>query len=109
VFLSLVTPQVNTWIDGELFIPAHWFEESAAEKRKAVGIPKERSFQTKPELGWQMIQRVRARGIPFQAVLMDSLYGRNEALRQHLDQVNLEYYGDVPANTQVYLERPSIV
>jgi SRSO17 transposase len=108
-FLSLVTPQVNTWIDGELFIPAHWFEERSAEQRKAVGIPDQRSFQTKPELGWQMIQRVRERGIPFQAVLMDSLYGRNEALRQQLDKAKLEYYGDVPANTQVYLEQPSIV
>lgn len=109
VFLSLVTPQVNTWIDGELFIPAHWFEERTAEQRKAVGIPDQRSFQTKPELGWQMIQRVRERGIPFQAVLMDSLYGRNEALRQQLDKAKLEYYGDVPANTQVYLEQPGIV
>jgi len=109
VFLSLVTPQVNTWVDGELFIPAHWFEERSAEKRQAVGIPDQWSFQTKPELGWQMIQRVRERGIPFQAVLMDSLYGRNEALRQQLDKAELEYYGDVPANTQVYIERPNIV
>jgi SRSO17 transposase len=109
VFLSLVTPQVNTWVDGELFIPAHWFEERSAEKRKAVGIPDQRNFQTKPELGWQMIQRVRERGIPFQAVLMDSLYGRNEALRQQLDKAKLEYYGDVPANTQVYLQRPNII
>jgi SRSO17 transposase len=109
VFLSLVTPQVNTWIDGELFIPAHWFEASAAEKRTAVGIPSQRIFQTKPELGWQMIQRARERQIPFRAVLMDSLYGRNEALRQRLDQAHLEYYGDVPANTQVYLQQPSIV
>ena len=108
VFLSLVTPLVNTWIDGELFIPAHWFEESVAEKRKAVGIPSQREFQTKPELGWQMIQRAREGHIPFQAVLMDSLYGRNEALRQRLQQAHLEYYGDVPANTQVYLQRPSI-
>ncbi len=25
VFLSLVTPAVNTWTDGELYIPIHWF------------------------------------------------------------------------------------
>lgn len=109
VFLSLVTPQVNTWIDGELFIPAHWFEESAAEKRKTVGIPEERVFHTKPELGWQMIQRAQARHIPFQAVLMDSLYGRNESLRQRLDQAQIEYYGDVPANTLVYQEQPHLI
>ena len=91
VFLSLVTPQVNPWMDGELFMPAHWFEERAAEKRKAVGIPNERGFKTKPELGWQMIQRARERKIPFQAVLMDSLYGRNEALRQKLHNAQIEY------------------
>jgi SRSO17 transposase len=51
VFLSLVTPSVNTWIDGELFIPSYWFEDAQEEKRKAIGIPVERVFQTKPELG----------------------------------------------------------
>jgi len=109
VFLSLVTPQVNTWIDGELYIPAHWFESGHAEKRKNVGIPDERTFHKKPELGWQLIQRVQAKGIPFEAVDMDDLYGRNSVLRQRLDQAGIEYYGDVPLDTQVYLEQPRIV
>jgi SRSO17 transposase len=109
VFLSLVTPQVNTWIDGELYIPARWFEAGYAEQRKAVGIPDQRTFQKKPELGWQLIQRVQAREIPFQAVVMDDLYGRNEILRQRLNQAGIEYYGDVPVDTRVYLERPEVV
>lgn len=109
VFLSLVTPQVNTWIDGELYIPAHWFERDDAEKRKGVGIPEQRKFQKKPELGWQLIQRVQDRGIPFEAVVMDDLYGRNGVLRQHLNQANIEYYGDIPLDTLVYLEQPKIV
>lgn len=108
VFLSLVTPRVNTWVDGELFIPAHWFEEAYAGQRQRVGIPTERSFHTKPELGWQMIQRVQAQGIRFEAVVMDDLYGRNTMLRQRLDQAGIEYYGDIPANTLVYLEPPQI-
>jgi SRSO17 transposase len=109
VFLSLVTPFVNTWIDGELFIPSHWFEEAQAEKRKAIGIPAECAFQTKPELGWKMIQKAQARQIPFQAVVMDDLYGRKEDLRQSLDEAQIEYYGDVPATTQVYLTQPEVV
>lgn len=109
VFLSLVTPQVNTWIDGALYIPVHWFEADYAEKRKAAGIPDQQTFQKKPELGWQMIQRVQARGLPFDAVVMDDLYGRNEVLRQKLDQAGIEYYGDVPVNTRVYLEQPMLV
>lgn len=108
VFLSLVTPQVNTWVDGELFIPAHWFEEANTAQRQKVGIPAERCFHTKPELGWQMIQRVQAQGLSFEAVVMDDLYGRNTALRQRLDQAGIEYYGDIPANTLVYLEPPQI-
>ena len=109
VFLSLVTPAVNTWIDGELYIPLHWFEAGQADKRKALGIPAERTFQKKPELGWQMIQKAQARQIPFQAVVMDDLYGRNAVLRQQLDEAQIEYYGDVPANTQVYLNKPEVV
>ena len=109
VFLSLVTPEVNTWIDGELYIPAHWFELDYAEKRQGMGIPDQRTFQKKPELGWQLIQRVRDSGIPFEAVVMDDLYGRNGVLRQHLNQANIEYYGDIPLNTLVYLEQPKIV
>jgi len=109
VFLSLVTPQVNTWIDGELYIPKHWFEQDNAEKRKGVGIPEQRRFQKKPELGWQLIQRAQDRGIPFEAVVMDDLYGRNGLLRQHLNQANIEYYGDIPLDTLVYLEPPQIV
>ncbi|MDD5370437.1 MAG: transposase [Anaerolineaceae bacterium] len=52
VFLSLVTPQVNTWIDGELYLPAHWLDEAHRAKRQAVGLPEDISFQTKPELDW---------------------------------------------------------
>ena len=108
VFLSLVTPLVNTWVDGELFIPAHWFEEAHARQRQRVGIPSERNFQTKPELGWEMIQRAQTQGIPFEAVVMDDLYGRNTKLRKRLDRAGIEYYGDIPVNTLFYLEPPEL-
>ncbi len=58
VFLALATPEVCTWIDGELYLSEAWFEESHAERRKQTGIPAELKFQTKPELGWAMIKRV---------------------------------------------------
>lgn len=109
VFLALVTPNVCIWIDGELYLPVAWFEESQAEQRKKLGVPKELVFQTKPELGWELIQRTLERHIPFRAVVMDDLYGRNEALRQKLNEAGIEYYGDIPANTKVYLKKPQII
>jgi SRSO17 transposase len=109
VFISLATPRAHTWIDGELYIPERWFGEAYAQRRKKAGLPQNRTFQTKPELGWQMIQRVVANQVPFEAVVMDDLYGRNDMLRQRLDQAGIEYYGDIPANTPVYLDQPEIV
>jgi SRSO17 transposase len=109
VFLALVTPEVCTWIDGELYLPQAWFEESHAELRKKTGVPEELTFQTKPEIGWQLVKRTQERKIPFVAVTMDDLYGRNEALRQNLNEAGIEYYGDVPVNTKVYLEQPQII
>jgi len=72
-------------------------------------VPEKLTFQTKPELGWELIKRTRERKIPFEAVVMDDLYGRNEALRQKLNEAGIEYYGDIPANTKVYLDKPQIV
>jgi len=108
VFLSLATPRAHTWIDGELYVPQRWFGDAYAEQREKVGLPKKHTFHTKPELGWQMIQRAQANQVPFDAVLMDDLYGRNNVLRQRLDQANIEYYGDIPANTIVYLDKPEV-
>jgi SRSO17 transposase len=109
VFLSLATPRAHTWIDGELYIPRHWFDEAHARRCEKAGIPKNRVFQTKPELGWRMIQRAVANQVSFEAVIMDDLYGRNNVLRKRLDQAGIEYYGDVPANTTVYLDQPQII
>lgn len=109
VFLALVTPEVCTWLDGELYLPQAWFGESHGELWKKTGVPEELIFQTKPELGWLLIKRTQDRKIPFVAVAMDDLYGRNETLRQNLNTAGIEYYGDVPVNTKVYLEKPQIV
>jgi SRSO17 transposase len=109
VFVTLATPLVSTWIDGELFLPEAWFEPAAAKRRTKAGIPVERTFQTKPELAWLMIQRAQINGVPFAAVAMDTLYGRSRRLRFQLEAAGIEYYADVLADTQVYLCRPQLL
>jgi SRSO17 transposase len=108
VFAALVTPRVNTWIDGQLFFPEHWFAEGHAQQRQKVGFPEGRTFKTKPEIAWEIIQRIQANHLPFEAVAMDDLYGRNALLRKRLEDAHLEYYGDIPENTVVYLDKPQI-
>lgn len=108
VFVSLANQGLNCWVDGEVFIPEVWFSEAYADQRQQAGIPAERTFQTKPQLGWQMIQRVQARGLPFEAVAFDTLYGQNLWLRDQIAGTGLAYYADVPASLRVYLEGPVI-
>ena len=108
VFLSLANNGYHTWVDGEVYIPADWFGDEARQRRQQAGIPEERLFHTKPELGWQMIQRVWEQGLPFEAVAFDMLYGRNPWLRDQVGATGMEYYADTPANTKVYLEPPII-
>ena len=108
VFLSLANNGYHTWVDGELYIAQQWFEDEAEAKRERVGIPAERTFATKLELGLRMIKRVVENGLPFVAVDCDSLYGRAGWLRDAMAQEGLEYYADIPENTVVYLERPLI-
>ncbi len=108
-FLALANEEQRfwTWIDGELFVPERWFAPEMAKPRKQLGIPPDRQFATKIELGWRMIQRVRAAGVPFEAVLCDELYGRSRWLRARLDASGLLYLADVPADTLVYLTPPA--
>lgn len=97
-----------TLVDGELFLPAEWFTPAFAERREQLGIPEQRTFETKPTLGLQMIQRVKRAGLPFDLVACDDLYGRNRALREALDSEQIAYAAQVPADTLVYLEPPRV-
>ena len=108
VFLSLTHNGYHTWVDGELYLPEKWFTAAYKEKRKRVGIPKERTFATKLELALKMTKRVHENGLPFCAIDFDSLYGRAGWLRDAFDQEGFEYYADILKDTIVYLSRPMV-
>lgn len=108
VFASLATAEAHTWIDGELFIPKAWFTEENENRFNQAGIPETREFQSKVELAEQLIMRCKARKLPFNAVDMDSLYGRSFPLRTKLETENIEYYADIPSDTLVYSKEPKI-
>jgi SRSO17 transposase len=98
-----------TLVDAEIFLPEAWFGEAYATLRQKVGVPTERkTFETKPELGLKMILRAKERGLPFEAVLCDSLYGRSSQFRHKLDEAGLLYMAAIPANLRVYLQKPEV-
>jgi SRSO17 transposase len=98
-----------TWVDGVLFLPEKWFSDAYADRRRKVGIPPTRLFQTKIQLAWQLIEQVQARGLPFVAVAFDSLYGRNATLRDQCQAAGIEYYADIPCDWRVYDQSPQVI
>src|SRR2546428_2220105 len=48
-FLAFAKGTVWTWVDGELFLPQHWFTPAQADLRRRLGIPAECRFATKIE------------------------------------------------------------
>ena len=107
-FLAYVNGEIWTWVDGELFLPQHWFDPGMTSERRRLGIPEDRGFATKIELGWRMIERVAKEGLPFEAVGCDTLYGRSTWLRRKMECAGLVYMADIPVDTKVYLERPRV-
>ena len=112
VALTYAHPVSGTWalVDGELFLQERWFTEAYAERRQQVGLPPERTFATKPELGLQLIRRAQARGLPFELVACDDLRvaGRSREFRAALDAAQIQYAAEVPDTTQVYLQCPQV-
>lgn len=108
VYLAYTKDQHWTLWDGCLFIPEKWFSPAASKRRVKADIPSERHFQTKVELGWEMIARAKAAGLRFEAVAFDSLYGRSHWLREQCQQANIEYYADIPSDYPLYRKAPNI-
>ena len=106
---SMCTEESYQWIgvDVELYLPEDWFTAEKAELREKRGIPAELEFKTKIELGWEMIQRAHANGLPFEAICCDDFYGKSGDFRAEMRAAGFVYMADVPHNTRVYLKRPA--
>jgi len=99
---------VWTMVDGELFLPEEWCGADWAERRRVLGIPPERAFETKLALGLKMVTRVKGHGLPFDLVACDAFDGRDSQFRTALEAEGVWYAAQVPADTLVYLSEPQV-
>jgi SRSO17 transposase len=83
-----------------LYLPEEWCEDP--ERRRVAKIPAEVEFQTKPELGVDLIERAAGWKVAKAPVLGDQAYGDNTVLREGLHDAELEYVLSVGAETKVF-------
>jgi SRSO17 transposase len=106
VFLVGVTPAGTGLLDHQLFLPKEWAHD--AKRRKKVHVPREVSFQSKPEIAAEMIRRTRqASHVRFSWIVGDELYGDSGSLLDALEQMGQRYVLEVKSNTLVWTEDPA--
>jgi SRSO17 transposase len=93
-------------VEAEPYLPREWFSAEQRQKWKRLGIPEERAFATKQQLGLGLIRLVRGT-LPFEVVGCDSAYGRDGAFRAALDSEGTCYMADVPADTRLFVQKPT--
>lgn len=83
-----------------LYLPEEWCEDP--ERRRRAKIPADVQFQTKPELGVDLIEQAAGWDIAKAPVLGDQAYGDNTVLRERLHDSGLQYVLSVGADTKVF-------
>jgi SRSO17 transposase len=107
VFLAYASRHGHTLVDRRLYLPQEWFAPASGERWERCAIPDGTIFRTKPELAWEMIERVHAQGaLPFRWVACDEAFGDNYEFLRRLEALPQAYLADVPVSTLVWLERP---
>jgi SRSO17 transposase len=105
VFLVGVTPAGTALLEQQLYLPQIW---AADQKRcQKAGVPPEIEFQTKPQLGIELLRRVREHGsVKFDWVIADEFYGHNGDFLDDLEEMQQRYVVEVPVNTTVWTVDP---
>ena len=94
-----------TIINERIFLPESWTENP--ERCEKAKIPKsEIVYKTKPELALDMIKQDIERGVKFDWIGGDGLYGHNTKLCKGLDNLGQFYVLDVHKDETVYTKKP---
>jgi len=89
VFLAYASRHSHAFLDRALYLPQEWASDLG--RRKAVGIPEEVAFASKPDLAWDMLRQAVAHPVPFRWVTADSIYGDYRSLRLWLESLPKRY------------------
>src|SRR4051812_184349 len=101
VFLAYVSRRGHALVDARLYLPRDWIADPA--RCRAAGVPAETPYQSKPELGRQVLQAARERGqLAGQWVTADEAYGQIPTFRDALDDDGWWYVLEVPRTTPVF-------
>jgi SRSO17 transposase len=108
VFAGYASRQGYALVDKRWFLPEVWWTDAYAARRAKCNVPKDRAFQSKPQLAAAMLHSsVREGLLPFKYVVADCLYGQSPDFLDAVDAcVGVTAFVAIPADTRCWLQRP---
>jgi SRSO17 transposase len=101
-----VGPRGHCPLDLRLHLPESWLADPRRLDR--AGVPQaERRPLTKPQIALDLLDRVRAEGLPGRAAVADACYGVSAELRDGLSARGLSYVVGVAGDFVVFTEPPA--
>ena len=105
VSVHYVSPKGHYPLDLRLYLPDAWLKDPA--RLDQAGVPdSERRRLTKPEIALELLDGVRAEGMPGWAVVADAGYGVSSDFRDGLEERRLSYIVGVTEDFLVFTEQP---
>ncbi|MCH2177096.1 MAG: IS701 family transposase, partial [Lentisphaeria bacterium] len=102
VAAGLSKGKLFTPIDMRLFMPQKW--ESDTDRREKCHVPSHWRYYSKPAMAKQMINDAVQKGIKFDYVNFDALYGMCFDLLFHLNRMNIDFIGDIRSDCKLYFD-----
>jgi SRSO17 transposase len=108
VFVGYTSRHGYALVDKRLFLPEIWFGEAYAARRPRCHVPKELTFQSKPQLAAAMLHALRQESLlPFKYIVANCLYGNSPDFLNAMDTcVGVTTFVAIPADTRCWLQRP---
>jgi SRSO17 transposase len=105
VSVHYVSPQGHYPLDLQLYLPDSWLGDK--KRLDTAGVPKDqRRTLTKPEMALELLDKVRAEGLPGKVVVADAGYGVSGVFRAGLEERGLTYVVGVTGDVVVFTEQP---
>jgi len=102
VFICYSSAKGHALLDSRLYLPQRWFEPDYQERRQRCRIPKETTFQTKPELALGLLQPLLAtQQFGGRWITCDCSYGNNEPFLAQLPQ-DFYYLAEIACTRKVW-------
>jgi SRSO17 transposase len=101
VFLTYASGKGHSPIDRKLYMPEDWMNDP--ERRKKAGVPEELTFQTKPQIAFDMLKDTTAAGVPYTWVAGDCVYGEYTDMRAWLEENHKCYTFSISGKAYVWL------